>query len=64
MSQADIGRLPVVAPEDPTHILGYLGRSQVFEGYKRRLQEEQELEGGWRSRAIRSNHGQSNGHKV
>jgi CIC family chloride channel protein len=48
MSRADVGRLPVVSPDDPTRLLGYVGRAQVFEGHKRRMQEEQVLEDGWR----------------
>src|SRR5579859_6238925 len=62
MAQADVGRLPIISQDDPAHVLGYLGRAQVFEGYKRRLQEERELEGGWR-RAAPSASNLSNGRK-
>ena len=42
----DIGRLPVVAREDPTRLLGYLGRAGVLRARRRLLEEEHVRERG------------------
>lgn len=34
MSHLEIGRLPVVSPEDPTHLLGILRRADVIQAYE------------------------------
>jgi H+/Cl- antiporter ClcA len=47
MLQHNIGRLPVVDPEEPTHIVGYLSRAAVMAAHQQRLQEEHEVEAGW-----------------
>ena len=41
MLKHDIGRLPVVDPQDKTRILGYLGRADILEA-RLRVQEEEE----------------------
>jgi H+/Cl- antiporter ClcA len=50
MLQNDIGRLPVVDPNEPTKILGYLSRGGVMAAHLNRLKEEQEIEAGWAHR--------------
>jgi CBS domain-containing protein len=47
MFQYDIGRLPVVHPENPNQILGYLSRTHVLSPYLQQLKDEQEIEMGW-----------------
>ncbi|HLI64258.1 MAG TPA: chloride channel protein, partial [Terriglobales bacterium] len=47
MLRANIGRLPVVSRDDPTRIVGYLGRSEVMAARLRRLDEEYVREPGW-----------------
>ncbi|HTY41680.1 MAG TPA: chloride channel protein [Thermoanaerobaculia bacterium] len=46
MLSHDIGRLPVVAREDPTRLVGYLGRSGVVAARHRLLEEEHVRERG------------------
>src|SRR5690606_29675292 len=46
MLNRDIGRLPVVARDDPTKILGYLGRADILAAQARRHQEEERRERG------------------
>src|SRR5919107_1278005 len=46
MLRNDIGRLPVVAREDPHKLLGYLGRASVMAARLRRLEEEHVREQG------------------
>jgi len=50
MLRADLGRMPVVSREDPTVIVGYLGRSGVLAARLRRLEEEHVREPGWSTR--------------
>lgn len=47
MLQNNIGRLPVVARNDPTHLLGYLGRATILAARLQRLEEEHVREPGW-----------------
>ncbi len=47
MLRASVGRLPVVARNDPGQIVGYLGRSEVMAARLRRLDEEYVREPGW-----------------
>jgi len=47
MLRAGVGRLPVVDREDPTKILGYLGRSGVLSARLRQIEEEHVREPGW-----------------
>ncbi|HXH29124.1 MAG TPA: chloride channel protein [Candidatus Polarisedimenticolia bacterium] len=47
MLRHDIGRLPVVARDDPGRLVGYLGRGQVLQARRRRIEEEERLERGW-----------------
>ncbi len=43
----NVGRLPVVDPHDPLHLLGYLGRSCVMSARLRQHDEEHRREPGW-----------------
>jgi chloride channel protein, CIC family len=47
MLRAGIGRLPVVSREDPTKVVGYLGRSGVLSARLKRMHEEGHRETGW-----------------
>jgi CIC family chloride channel protein len=47
MLRHNIGRLPVVSREKSQQLVGYLGRSGIFEARLRRLEEEHEVEAGW-----------------
>lgn len=47
MLQHDIGRLPVVSREDPTQVIGYLGRAAVMTARLKMIQEEQKRERGF-----------------
>ncbi len=47
MLRNDIGRLPVVDRDDPTLVIGYLGRSGIMAARLRRLEEEHVREPGW-----------------
>lgn len=46
----DVACLPVVDPDQPTRLLGLLERQNLLHAYRRRLEEEHELEPGWLSR--------------
>ncbi len=43
----NVGRLPVVNPEDPQQLLGYLGRSCVMSARLKHHEEEHRREPGW-----------------
>ncbi|HTW22234.1 MAG TPA: chloride channel protein [Candidatus Baltobacteraceae bacterium] len=45
--QNDVGRLPVVARDDPTKLVGYLNRSSFLGAWKRGMEEESLREHGW-----------------
>lgn len=47
MLRQDVGRLPVVSREEPSRVIGYLGRAQVMAARTRRLQEEYVREPRW-----------------
>ncbi len=47
MLHNDIGRLPVVDRQNPSRLVGYLGRSSVIAARSRRLHEERVREPGW-----------------
>ncbi len=47
MLRSDIGRLPVVERDHPTHLVGYLSRGNVMTAYMDRLREEGEVHSGW-----------------
>ncbi len=49
-----VGRLPVVDPEDPSKLLGYLGRSCVMSASLRHHEEEHRRESGWQTAAVSS----------
>ena len=53
MLRRNIGRLPVVDPKNPDKLVGYLGRTAIFNARQRRLTEESEVEAGWISRTLR-----------
>lgn len=50
MLRNDIGRLPVVERENPSKLVGYLGRQGVMAARLRRLHEEHVREPGWMGR--------------
>ena len=50
MLRRNIGRLPVVEPDHPNRIVGYLGRQGIMAARLRRLEEEYVREPGWMSR--------------
>ncbi|HXE89881.1 MAG TPA: chloride channel protein [Terriglobales bacterium] len=52
MLRHDIGRLPVVNPENPQRVVGYLGRSGIMAARVRRLEEEHIREPGWLGRVF------------
>ncbi len=57
MRQHNIGRLPVVSRQDPTKLVGYLGRAGVIAAQFHRLEEEQVREPGWlRARGLNGQH--------
>jgi chloride channel protein, CIC family len=47
MLRNNIGRLPVVERNDPSHVIGYLGRPGIMAARLRRLEEEHVREPGW-----------------
>ena len=47
MLRANVGRMPVVDRQNPTRIVGYLGRSAIMAARMRRLDEEHIRENGW-----------------
>jgi len=47
MLRNDIGRLPVVAREDATRLVGYLSRASFLVAWRRQAEEEFVREGGW-----------------
>jgi chloride channel protein, CIC family len=47
MLRNDIGRLPVVARNDPRKVVGYLGRPGILAARLRRLEDEHVREPGW-----------------
>jgi CBS domain-containing protein len=52
-----VGRLPVVDPEHPAKLLGYLGRKGIAEAWENLREEDQVREAGWitsRARLLRS----------
>lgn len=54
MLQRDIGRLPVVARDDPKKILGYLSRGNVMSAHLKQLSEESDMQAGWLQARIRN----------
>ncbi|MEO8610885.1 MAG: chloride channel protein [Chloroflexota bacterium] len=47
MLQNEIGRLPVVDPDEPSKVVGYLSRASVMEAHFKTHREENEREPGW-----------------
>jgi len=47
MLRNDIGRLPVVRREDPDTVIGYIGRAEILEARRKRLEDESIREEGW-----------------
>jgi CIC family chloride channel protein len=47
MLRANVGRMPVVKREEPTQIVGYLGRTEIMGARLRQLDEESVREHGW-----------------
>jgi len=55
--ERNIGRMPVVAREDPRRMVGYLVRSSILSAWTRQLEEEGVRESGWIDRWGRSANG-------
>jgi len=55
----NIGRLPVVARQNPKQIVGYLGRPNIMAARLRRLEEEHIREPGWLAPAKTTDHSPS-----
>lgn len=53
MLRRNVGRLPVVEREEPTRVVGYLGRQGIMAARLRRLDEEHVRELGWAHRFSR-----------
>jgi len=53
MLRRNVGRLPVVEREEPTRVVGYLGRHGIMAARLRRLDEEHVRELGWAHRFSR-----------
>ena len=51
MLHHEIGRLPIVARDEPTRLVGYLGRAAILEARLYRIGEENEREAGWLAQA-------------
>lgn len=47
MMHNNIGRLPVVEPEEPSKVVGYLSRSNIMSAYLQRVRDEAHVEKGW-----------------
>jgi H+/Cl- antiporter ClcA/CBS domain-containing protein len=47
MLRNNVGRLPVVSRDDPTRLVGYLGRATILAARLRRIDEEHTREPGW-----------------
>lgn len=47
MAAHDIGRLPVVDRDEPTRLVGYLGRTGIAAAWRVLLEEEEVREAGW-----------------
>jgi chloride channel protein, CIC family len=54
MLRHGVGRLPVVERNEPTRLVGYLGRSGVLAARLRRLEEEGVREPGWMQRFLKT----------
>lgn len=54
MLRRNVGRLPVVHPNDQHRVVGYLGRSGILAAQMRRLDEEYVREPGWIGRLRRA----------
>jgi H+/Cl- antiporter ClcA/CBS domain-containing protein len=53
MIASDIGRLPVVLRDDPTRLVGFLGRAGVMAVWRYATHEEQTRDPGWMSRHLK-----------
>ncbi|HVH66888.1 MAG TPA: chloride channel protein [Gemmatimonadales bacterium] len=53
MLDRDIGRLPVVSREDPTRLVGYLGRTGIMAAWLYATQQERVQEDGWLTEQLR-----------
>lgn len=57
MLRAGVGRLVVIERDDPMRVVGYLGRRDILEARRHRLQEEYGHEPGWIGRRAGARHG-------
>lgn len=53
MLRHDVGRLPVVARDDPRRLVGYLGRSGIAAAWRSWMEEERRRDAGWLSAPMR-----------
>ena len=53
MLEHDVSGLPVVSPDDPTRLVGYLGRAGVMAAWLHATREERTREPGWLSEQLR-----------
>jgi chloride channel protein, CIC family len=54
MVKHDVGRLLVVSPEDPTHLVGYLGRAGLIAAWRHAGRDETIEEEGWLGDQLRN----------
>jgi chloride channel protein, CIC family len=59
MLEHNIGRLPVVARDNPHELIGYLDRSSVLSAWTRQIAEEKVREQGWLAAWLRANRRQT-----
>ncbi|HTR19871.1 MAG TPA: chloride channel protein [Gemmatimonadales bacterium] len=50
----DIGRLPVVNRDDPSRLVGFLGRTEVLAAWRHAADEDRVRESGWLTRSLRA----------
>ncbi|HUM05203.1 MAG TPA: chloride channel protein [Terriglobales bacterium] len=53
MLRHDVGRLPVVDPENSRRVIGYLGRAGILAARQQRMEEEHVREPGWLDWSLR-----------
>ncbi|HEX4601303.1 MAG TPA: chloride channel protein, partial [Gemmatimonadales bacterium] len=54
MLERDVGRLPVVSREDPTQLVGYLGRTGVMAAWLHVARDDGAREAGWLTHRLRT----------
>ncbi|HEX4628159.1 MAG TPA: CBS domain-containing protein [Gemmatimonadales bacterium] len=54
MLARDVGRLPVVSREDPTRLVGYLGRTGIMAAWLHVARDDSAREAGWLTQRLRT----------